>query len=403
MGNGARAWKLFTGTPSIHGQRYGRRQDDSHTATRLGARRALLIAGCFLFLLPQSSSREARNEFQQRVGIYVWGQLPVADEPLVRASQDIKCLGAKTAIRIAMTPYWDPFPNADAGTPLDLKLYRHDYWVVLNSFPVVMITAYDAASYPWQYRNCPSEQACEPLFSAVRQEFYTFTLELSKIQGTFIISNWEAENDFPDEGRWDVYRAYLQARIDGIIAGRAEAKKLKYKGNVYSAFEFLVINGFVGKRSGLVEIGTKLRGVDFLSYSAWHSIAYDRGSEAMEKDFEYAASIIRQFAREKGISDRLIIGEFGELWDMHPDPVRMKSLIKGSLAGGVEYLFNWVAYDQPGETDEYQRDASHFGKFYLKGGLTPQGRGFAQIFASSSLNTSWKSQRMAPHNCVNSQ
>jgi len=179
------------------------------------------------------------DQIRQKVGIYVWGQLPSVDEPLIRASTDIKSLGATGPIRIAISPYWDPKPNVNPNEPLYEKIMRRDYWTVLNSFPVVMITAYDSASYPWQYRNCLSEISCGPLLAEVRREFQWTAFELAKIPGNFIISNWESENDVAESEKWDAYRAYLQARIDGIIAGRTMAKKLGYSGNVYTAFEFL--------------------------------------------------------------------------------------------------------------------------------------------------------------------
>jgi hypothetical protein len=46
----------------------------------------------------------------------------------------------------------------------------------------------------------------------------------------------------------------------------------------------------------------------------------------------------------------------------------------------VEYLFNWVLYDQPGDKDEWGRDASHFGKYRLDRMLTPQGKAFQGWF-----------------------
>ncbi|OFV98152.1 MAG: hypothetical protein A3F68_09490 [Acidobacteria bacterium RIFCSPLOWO2_12_FULL_54_10] len=47
---------------------------------------------------------------------------------------------------------------------------------------------------------------------------------------------------------------------------------------------------------------------------------------------------------------------------------------------GAEYLFNWVLHEQPGEKDEWGRDASHFGKFFLNRTLTPQGEEFQGWF-----------------------
>ena len=69
----------------------------------------------------------------------------------------------------------------------------------------------------------------------------------------------------------------------------------------------------------------------------------------------------------------------------------MKALVDASLANGIEYLFDWVLYDQPGNKDEHGRDASHFGKYGQDRMLTPQGREFHKWFpmartASKAVN-----------------
>jgi hypothetical protein len=79
-----------------------------------------------------------------------------------------------------------------------------------------------------------------------------------------------------------------------------------------------------------------------------------------------------------------VIGEFGEYWNMFPDGARMKALVDASLDNGIEYLFNWVLYDQPGNKDEWGRDASHFGKYSLDRMLTPQGEAFRRWFRAAA-------------------
>jgi hypothetical protein len=357
----------------------------AHNYARFRSATALIKA----FVLIGLSARAAHCPpaadvpLNSQVGIYVWGQLPSAPYPLIRAADDVRSLGADKAIRLAITPYWDSLPNSNPLEPLYIKMYRHDYWTVLNEFPVVMITAYDAASYYTRYRNCQSEGACDALFRAVRLEFFQFALELAKIDGTFVIANWEPENDDLDPAHWDVYRAYLQARLDGINAAADLAQSLRFPGTVYTAFEFLVMNGFKGKLSGLELIGTRLQGVDFLSYSAWHSIGWDYGPQEMEDSFFYGIRDIRQFARDNNLTDRIIVGEFGDLWDLHSDFGRTEAMVNGSLRAGAELVFNWVAHEQPGQMDERGRDVSHFGKFFLDGKLTPQGLHFARMMVSS--------------------
>jgi hypothetical protein len=108
----------------------------------------------------------------------------------------------------------------------------------------------------------------------------------------------------------------------------------------------------------------------------------------MKNSFHYAVQLIHGFAKQKGLPQRIIIGEFGEYWNMHPSAERLKAIVDASIDEGVEYLFNWVLYDQPGERDEWGRDASHVGKFFLNRALTPQGAAFRKWFSESAAQPS---------------
>jgi hypothetical protein len=159
-----------------------------------------------------------------------------------------------------------------------------------------------------------------------------------------------------------------------------EARELGDPGEILTAFEFTIVPGYAGKSSGLVEVGAKLSGVDIFSYSSWASIGWDYDASTMYKSFEWGAHVLREFARQNQLSERFVIGEFGEYWDQHPGDERMKALVDASIDYGFEYVFDWVLYDQPGNRDDHDRDASHFGKFTLNGALTPQGRSFQSWF-----------------------
>ena len=185
----------------------------------------------------------------------------------------------------------------------------------------------------------------------------------------------------PDAQDWPTFTRYLQARLDGIAAGRAEARAQGFPARVLTAFEFTIVPGFQGRPSGLVEIGAKLRGVDYLSYSSWWSIGADLDAEGVRKSFRYAIGLIRKFAQQASLPERVIIGEFGEYWNEHPNAERLKALIEASIDEGAEYLFNWVLYEQPGERDEHGSDASHMGKYFLNHRLTPQGKAFQEWLA----------------------
>jgi hypothetical protein len=331
--------------------------------------RALRAAAAALLALALHAATPA--DFRRDVGVYVWGKLAAG---LPAALADVKRLGATGCARIAIGPAWDPSGKADAS-PLDVKIRRADYRAFLAAFPVVMLTAYDSASAD-KYKFGPMDS---PRLAAVSGEFRRFTLELAKTPGRKIISNWEFENDCP-AGQWPSCTAYYQARLDGILEGRKEARALGEPGEVLTAFEFTIVPGFAGRPSGLVEVATKLKGLDFISYSCWWSIGADANAAKVSRDFAYVVGLLRNYAAANKLPNRLIVGEFGEYWDMHPTGERMKALANASIDSGAEYLFDWVLYDQPGNKDDHGRDASHFGKYTLKRALTPQGREFQHWF-----------------------
>jgi hypothetical protein len=310
-------------------------------------------------------------DFRQRLGVYVWGKLAAG---LPAAVADVKRLGAIGCVRVAIGPTWDPSGKTDAS-PLDVKIRRADYRALLAAFPVVMLTAYDSAS-SGKYK---SGRLDAPQLAATRDEFRRFTLELAKTPGRRIVSNWEFENDCPAQ-QWLSCQEYYQARLDGILDGRKQAQALGEPGEVLTAFEFTIVPGFAGRPSGLVEEATKLKGLDFLSYSCWWSIGADAGATKVSEAFAYVVSLLRNYAAANKLPPHLVIGEFGEYWDMHPTDERMKALAGASIDSGAEYLFDWVLYDQPGNKDEHGRDASHFGKYTPARTLTPQGREFERWF-----------------------
>ncbi|MGP8248023.1 MAG: hypothetical protein ACLQVN_26360 [Bryobacteraceae bacterium] len=329
------------------------------------------LAGAVLLVCSLQAATPA--EYRQKVGVYVWGKL--ASE-LQTAVADAKRLGADHDLRVYIGPAasWDP-SGKDDNSPLYVKVERADYHALLAAFPVVMLTAYDSASfekYKWGRLDAAH-------LASTRDEFRRFTLELAKMPGRRIVSNWEFENDCHVD-QWDACKEYYQARLDGIRQGRKEAKALGYPGEILSAFEFTILPGYTGKRSGMVDVGAGLRGVDFFSYSAWASIGWDFDAPTMYKSFAWGVHVLREFAALKKLTARLIIGEFGEYWNAHPTSERMKSLVDASIDGGVEYLFDWVLYDQPGNKDDHGRDASHFGKYTLDRKLTPQGKAFQSWF-----------------------
>ena len=185
------------------------------------------------------------------------------------AANDAKHLGADRVVRVYIGPTLDP-SGKDDNSPLDVKVQRADYRAFLAGFPVVMLTAYDAASLDLYKRGHLNAYH----LAATKDEFRRFTLQLARTPGRTIISSWEFENDCP-ANQWASCAEYYQARLDGILDGRRRAKALALPGEILTAFEFTIVPDFTGKLSGLVEVGAGLKGVDLFSYSAWWSIGWD--------------------------------------------------------------------------------------------------------------------------------
>jgi hypothetical protein len=323
------------------------------------------------------SRNDAAVLLQEKLGMYPWGQLPMnSGDPYVVAVLDAKDLGVVAAIRVAMTPYWDPRGVPDLR-PLDQKMYRDDYWYILTNFPVVVLTAYDAASYDRRYHNRSqfSDEDWATMLATVRDEFRRFALELGKLPGMYVVSNWESENDCTD-AQWSACLEYYQARLDGVIAGRDEAKALGSPGNVMNGFEFFLVDtGFnngttIRQVSGFRSALTELRSVDYFIYSAWEAVNANRVPACLTKMHEACATA--------GVACQFIAGEVGVLWD-HDDAEGSylhTVLTQFAADPGVQWIFNWNEYDQPGEgvrVGDTWYDQSHWGSYDLNRSLTPQG------------------------------
>jgi hypothetical protein len=349
------------------------------------------LAAILVCLAIQAATPE---QYRQKVGIYAWGQLRKTGDPLPAAVSDLKALGAKV-FRTAIGPYWDPRGIEDLR-PLDEKMKRDDYQAALRAFPVVMLTAYDKASYYARYRTpvtTPAQrQEWEKTLKAVRDEFQRFAYELSKIPDvTYIVSNWEAENDATDEV-WPQYLEYVQARLQGTLDGRDLAWAEGYPAQVYTAFEFRYLkpgakdqwtNTPARKFAGLQAALRDLTGVEFLSYSSWSSISHSEPFGYNERQLHAAFADMRSGCENAAHPCRIIIGETGYLWDHDPDQRQIRAILDTCLNERAEYILNWCAYDQTGQTDPYgfKSDQSHWGKYTGAGELTPQGREMRVLYS----------------------
>ncbi len=359
-----------------------------------------LFALFFAVFVPFST---AQTPFLDTVGIYAWGQLRAgAGDPLAAAADDIAGLGARN-FRTTIAPYWDPRGVEDYA-PLAEKIQRADYAYAIRKFRTVMLTAYDTASFdaasgnplyrvpigaaprPARRRALSAWRRSRPLEAAqtreqweqvlrnVEREFYDFAYELSKIPDVkFYVGNWEAENDGL---LWDQYIEYVQARLVGTIRGREAASRDGYPAQVFTAFEFRSLDAGAGFDAAMHRLG----GVEFLSLSSWYFTDYGGASRSR---FEQAFQSMRQGCQDAGVPCRILIGEVGYLRDLDPENRNLKETLTACLDLGALAVFNWVAYDQPGEgitVDGVFYDQSQWGKWDSTGSLTTQGAAFGEWF-----------------------
>src|SRR5262249_17526566 len=118
-----------------------------------------------------------------------------------------------------------------------------------------------------------------------------------------------------------------------------------------------------------------LRGVDYLSYSAWESIIHTEDRKYTVSKLRDAFGVVRDKCRAASNPCRLIVGEAGYLRNHDSDHWNLDMILSESLRAGAEYVINWVEYDEPGKVDAYgyNVDISQFGDFDITRKITPQG------------------------------
>lgn len=356
---------------------------------------------------------------QKRLGVYAWGAMRQGSpDPLLDAVADAKALGAKV-FRTPITPYWDPRDPTGASAdrrPLYEKIWRSDYQYLLESMAVVVLTAYDSASFPAKYRepiDLSDEAAAtkwQKLLEAVEEENFRFVYAIAqKISGTDTevrIGNWESENDCSDSV-WSQCLAYHQAAINGRVRGREAAARDGYPAKIFTFFEFRHVEpGFKDAwspdapraHSGFQSAIREMSGVDILSLSAWAYIYHtdDFGFGYTRRQLESAFRLMRESCAEAGNPCRIMIGEAGYLWEYEnpakpgslmrdEDGRNLRDIIATCFEQGADLVINWVTYDQPGQGVSLNGkfyDQSKFGNYKPNGELTPQGLALRNWFAN---------------------
>jgi len=281
-----------------------------------------------------------------RIGIYAWGFESSAYQPQMAqtggsidrlnwAADKVAEIGSRT-IRLTLPGVVYGLPDLGdlaqtAASPAYDKLFSDP------RFKTYLLTttttgAFIDSEYSWADGYTQSE------YDATRAEIGKlgdYLLGNPKYAGkTFIILNWEADNELAlfnsKQSIWDAFTAWIESRADGVKDARN--RNPNSAARLYSGFEFNLVRTFAGgpcgapvadplrenplkNRCALDYIAPRVH-VDYYSYSAWQTVndrfvdANLNYKDAIKRDLGLALAKIREKRPE--IQERnFIIGEFG--------------------------------------------------------------------------------------------
>jgi hypothetical protein len=352
-------------------------------------------------ILPVSLGAKSVNGLEQKVlgdsttagqiGVYYWGGQINGISPGQNLTEGLKLsknLNVKT-IRITLAANSDiTYYNGDCISNFSLAQLaaRDDFKSILADpqFTTVIITAYDGVSFS----DCYTKNYLDPAFftetntAKIQKEYTDLANYLKQFNKTFIVSNWEADNDiycvyayYATPGscsgindKMTAYTEWMQARIAGIKA--ADAK------NVKSALEFCNIHSLEnqGMPSVLNNIVPAIN-PDYFSYSSYESINISAEQTANDID------VIRGKLTADGKDpNSLFIGEagFDALgWNQDGAKNQLSAIINVFLQKNIPYIIVWNLIDNPG-----------FGVYNATGTLTGYGRAITDLTQGVNYNFS---------------
>ncbi len=328
------------------------------------------------------------------IGAYFWaGKFDAGNKDFLSTGDKLlKDVGTRN-IRITMTPSSDADYNVGgciSSFSLKNLASRQDFNSILSdpSYKTVMITAIDGTSF----QNCSNKSYLNPSFytqgntQRIQQEYRDFASYLAKFSDkTFIISNWEGDNDVycgaaygatvascPDyAGRLGGFKKWIEVRTSGIKASGAS--------NVFSAVEFNIVNNLKSRNlpSVLYDVIPELN-VDYFSYSSYESINAlyngDDGSQ-LKKDVATIRGVLSSAGQDP---NNLVIGEYG--FDRGGrEEIKNKLATVTQIIGelGIKYGFVWNLLDAGGQFGLYDSSAT----------LTPAGQYFCEIWNGDACSS----------------
>ena len=194
----------------------------------------------------------------------------------------------------SMYPFNEDWGTGSINTMLDLaKTPAYTQLFNLPEIQTYILVAYEFVYCPWErvITNGYTMEMMEIYYEQVRNEFADLTEYLlntySAENKIFILSNWEGDNAYgayfdmctTDAERQlltDAYVGYINARQDGIIAGRNRASGTTSK--VYGNFEVCHIGQdipYVPNRWRLVDVAVPKTYCDLYSFSDWYTYLKD--------------------------------------------------------------------------------------------------------------------------------
>ncbi|MDE2311816.1 MAG: hypothetical protein KGJ93_01860 [Patescibacteria group bacterium] len=312
-----------------------------------------------------------------QVGPYFWGGQIAGINPadMLGEGQKLADNLGTGLIRITLAPNDDMtyLSGADCLGNDSLKSLaaRPDFQQILADpqFTTVIITAYDEISFS----NCQDKNYMDPAFfsaptfTQISKEYTDLAKYLSQFNKTFIIDNWEGDNDLycgnaygatadncPDAAkRLSAYVMWTKARIAGIRAAGAN--------NVKSAVEFNNIHSLEnqGLPTVLNDVVPRVN-ADYYSYSSYESINVSPAQTAADIDF------IRDKLSAAGKDpSSLFLGEVGfdtNFLGQADAAARLRDIVNIAQQKSIPYLVVWNLIDNPS-----------FGVYDNNGQLTPYG------------------------------
>jgi hypothetical protein len=294
-------------------------------------------------VLAQSNVPPPPAAVADRVGIYAWGFESTGYQAETGGALDRLNWGADKLAQIGSRTIRLTLPGLVYGLPADGDLAQvaaspaYDRLFRDARFKTYLLTttttgAFLDTQYPWTDGFTAAE--AEATRAEIGRLGDTLLTNPNYAGKTFIIINWEADNELEPyvnkPSIWEAYGAWMQARADGVREARQ--RHANSAAQLFSAFEFNQVFARSGERCGtpvvdpvrenplknscaLDYIAAKVS-VDYYSYSFWQTLdvkledANASFKARLNRDLSFALAKVREHRPE--IEERhFIIGEFG--------------------------------------------------------------------------------------------